>query len=106
MSYLARAKMIEDTQLLQRMAACAALEGVVKPEQWVFDNRWELCIGEGWDVPYMIAWNLYENWDGETQPAPLHPGMDETVITDSMILAAVRLLTTSSEPELPVEEEE
>lgn len=82
MSYKTQAKLAEDTELSPRITAAVALEGEREPVQWVYANRWQLSAQPGWDAAYAYAIAA-----GNT-----HPGDDEGVITDGMILSAVQAL--------------
>lgn len=84
MSYNDVAQMATDGHLRERIAACAATEGVhdPHPREWADRHQWRLAGSPGWASAYSYA--VLSN--KET------PGKDETVITDSMILAAVQAL--------------
>lgn len=82
MSYSVVAKMAEDIDLINRIAACASTVGVVKPVGWVSPRSWEFAAQEGWAA-------AYEGVEGE------RPGLDEDGVTDSMILAAVQAVLSS-----------
>lgn len=82
MSYTDVARMATDGHLRERIAACAAIEGVWNPHptKWADDNQWYLAASPGWGDAYAYA-VLTKN------PAP---GLDAGVITDGMILSAVQ----------------
>lgn len=88
MSYKTQAIMARDDDLLLRVSACAAAEGQADPSGWVYQRQWTLSTQPGWDEAYSkaVAAKLPK------------PGADETVITDSMILAAVQTITAAATP--------
>lgn len=83
MSYSTQADLANDGDLRRRVTACAATEHIESPEMFAYDNRWELSTQPGWDAAYARAIA-----DGDTKP-----GANEGVITDGMILAAVKALS-------------
>ena len=94
MSYSAVAKMAEDVDLINRVAACAAVEGVAKPVGWVSPLSWEFAAQPGWAVGYQAAQSV----DAE------RPGLvDAGGITDAMILAAVQKLLAEQEAAAEIE---
>lgn len=80
MSYSTQAQMARDNDLLLRVAACAANEGVKDPEQWAWKHQWEVSAQPGWDDAYAYAINA----------AVEYPGAQGTVISDAMILSGVQ----------------
>lgn len=79
MSYRTQAILAKDADLLERVAACAATQGIVNPVTWAYENQWKLSAEPGWDTAYSAAVNsMYK-----------HPGNSEDIITDAMILTAV-----------------
>jgi hypothetical protein len=82
MSYNTQAALAVDTDLRNRVAACAATQGVPSPVQWADAHLWSLSGAPGWDDAYAYAL-------GTNVP---RPGQHEGVITDGMILAAVQPL--------------
>lgn len=88
MSYKTQAKMAEDTELFSRIFACVASEGETQPVRWAFDNKWLISALPGWDAAY-----AYSLAAGNT-----HPGDDEGVITDGMILSGVQALRPAEAP--------
>ena len=80
MSYADVAAMFVDHDLRQRLTACAAIEGDPQPEIFVQSNLWALVASPGWADAYGYAVDLGKE----------HPGKDESVITDTMILSAVQ----------------
>lgn len=81
MSYFEIAVMARDPHLRERIAACAATEGVIAPHPtaWADRHQWELAAAPGWGDAYTYAVNSGSE----------NPGKDEAVITDGMILSAV-----------------
>lgn len=82
MSYKTQAKMADDAELRSRITACVATEGDTEPVRWAFENKWLISAQPGWDAAYAYAIAA-----GNT-----HPGDDEGVITDAMILSAVQAI--------------
>jgi hypothetical protein len=81
MSYWTVSLMALDNDLTQREAAAAAQEGAPgNPTQWALDNGLVLAAAPGWDAAYSSA----------LAAGVEHPGRDEAVITDGMILSAVQ----------------
>jgi hypothetical protein len=76
MSYKTQALLAKDDQLLARVTACAATEGIPEP---------------GWDAAYAYA---------ITAAIP-NPGNDEGCITDGMILASVQAIATAEAASSP-----
>ena len=84
MSYNDIATMAKDGDLRERIAACAAEEGIREPHptQWADRNQWALAASPGWGDAYGYALNTNVE----------RPGKSESVITDAMILSAVQIL--------------
>ena len=82
MSYFDVATMAKDGDLRERIAACAATEGVTSPHPtaWADGHQWQLAAAPGWADAY-----AYAVLSGNERP-----GRDEAVITDGMILSAVQ----------------
>lgn len=90
MSFLTQSELAWDAHILQRVTACAAMEGVLNPSAWVNEHAWQLSAQPGWVEAYKHA---VDSGDGK-------PGANEAAVTDGMILAAVqRLLGIEPEPE-------
>lgn len=100
MSFLAQAKMADDNYLIERIAACAALQGVAEPRTWAVNRMWRLCATPGWAAAYAQRFNATELL---ADPAGYAPkiGADEAVITDSMIAAAVKAVLGEDEQQAP-----
>lgn len=85
MSYAARARIAEDIDVINRIAACAATRGVASPVGWVSPRSWYFAALDGWDTAYLSA-------TGD------RPGLDESGITDEMIRIGVDdLLSTEAD---------
>lgn len=84
MSYNSIAEVAHSYSLRERIAACAAVEGVTNPHptEWADQHLWWLAASPGWGD----AW-AYALASGITDP-----GADEAVITDGMILSAVQAI--------------
>ena len=84
MTYSDIAAMARDNSLRDRIAACAATEGVVDqhPTTWADTYQWQIVASPGWG----------EAWASATASGVTSPGSDAGVITDQMILAAVQPL--------------
>lgn len=87
MSYMDVSVMARDGHLRERIAACAAKEGVTSPQptQWADDHQWALAASPGWEEAWQYAREV-----GKIE----HLGLDEGVISDQMILSAVQALRT------------
>lgn len=84
MSYNDIRAMAKDVNLVERIAAAAAAEGVNAPLDWAWANSWAVCSKTDWEA----AWNY-------AQAASIpNPGTDEGVVTDGMILASVQARLT------------
>lgn len=96
MSLIAQAQMTEDNGLIIRVAAAAALRGVLDPRPWAARNMWALTAREGWTQAYTEA----SADDEPVDPAAwsgVH-GYSPDVITDQMIIDGVSAIL-SDEPE-------
>ena len=90
MSYLTQSAISGSYGMIQRVAQCAAAEADNAefdgdPDVWTYENRRTWAAAPGWDAAWESA------MVGHPDPA-YDPGMDEAVITDGMILAAVQSL--------------
>lgn len=85
MSYNTQAALAVDPDIRNRVAACAATQGMPSPVQWADTYLWRLSGSPGWDDAYAYA----------VASDNARPGYDEAVITDGMILAAVQAVLTS-----------
>lgn len=89
MSYMDISVMARDGHLKERIAACAAREGVTTPHptQWADDHQWQIAAQPGWEEAWQYAREV-----GDIQ----HLGRDGGVITDQMILAAVQAIRNNA----------
>ena len=85
MSYADVAAMAADPGLADRIKGCAATEGILDADAWWYTHRWLLAASPGWAE----AW-AYARSSGKESI-----GLDEAVITDGDILAAVQTLIDS-----------
>ena len=92
MSYRSLAEMKLSATLLQRIAACAALEGVDQPENWVAVYQWKIISRSDW----VDAWS-YARDNGTANVNP-DTGARDDVINDAMILAAVQAVLADVTP--------
>lgn len=84
MGYYAIAQMSQDADLTARESACAAQEVPgVDPYGWTIARTLTLASQPGWDAA----------WSSALAGGNEHPGRDESVITDGMILAAVQAIS-------------
>lgn len=88
MSYRTQAILSQNDQLLMRIAACASTQGIPGPVGWVYERQWEFSAQQGWDTAFSAA--LTSN--------TANPGNQETIITDAMILTAVKALKAVAAP--------
>lgn len=90
MSYLAQARLTEDSYLIDRVGACAASQGVRDARLWAVNHMWALSAQPGWREAYGKV------LDGETITDPAawagSAGADPKVITDEMILDGVTVV--------------
>jgi hypothetical protein len=84
MSYNTQAALAVDSDLRNRVAACAATQGVPSPVQWADAHLWALSGSPGWDAAYAYA----------VAAGKPRPGYEESAVTDAMILAAVQPMVT------------
>ena len=82
MSYLIQSRLRQDRALIDRVTACAAMEEVADPYQWVVAHDWQLSAQPGWVEAYASALTVVGK----------PPGENEAAITDGMILSAVQAL--------------
>lgn len=96
MTYQAQAQLTKDHHLIDRIAACAATQGVREAGTWAARNMWPLSASEGWAAAYAAA----TQGDPPVDPADWSPraGADPGVITDEMILKAVQKLLRKEQP--------
>lgn len=82
MSYSSQAKLAQDPDLLERIAACTATQGIRQPVGWAYDRQWQLSAQPGWSEAYEYALTISVD----------SPGKQENVISDTMILSAVQAI--------------
>lgn len=79
-------EMANSTALRDRIAACAAQEGIADPVAWASQRMWEFAAQAGWADSWAYAVQNYnKNQNPET-------GARDDVITDQTILSAVQAL--------------
>ena len=89
MAYWDQALLSTDSDFLQRVAACAAVEielGSTHPLSWANEHGWAIAASPGFADQYASA------IAGGVQ----RPGRDPAVITDGQILSAVQALETGT----------
>jgi hypothetical protein len=86
MSYLTISNIAADQTMRQRVAACAAQEGVTGPEGWAQQNSLTWAAAPGW----ADAWEYAVAADNQD------PGADPAVITDAQILSQVQSMLTTA----------
>lgn len=82
MSYTTQAQLAGDNEMIVRVTACAATQGIKTPETWAWDHKWQLSAQPGWDEAYAYA----------IDTGVQHPGSQISVITDAQILSAVQAI--------------
>lgn len=90
MSYQDVVEIHESPTIRARMMACVALEGIPEPESWAYQNAWKLAAMPGWSTAWAQA-----RTDGMDEA---ERGRSDDVITDDMLLQAVRSLTAQEAP--------
>jgi len=87
MAYWDIAQMSFDSDLLQRVMACAAqeLSPDVDVSVWTSENILRVCAAPGWD----------QAWASAQAGGVPNPGRDPAVITDGQILASVQAVRDS-----------
>lgn len=93
MTYKTVADMQEDYELRRRLVAACAVEKAdeANPSGWVSDRIWDLVTQPGWADAYGYAKNA----------GNAHPGADEAVVTDGMILSALQAIEAAEAPAPP-----
>lgn len=81
--------------MTQRVAQCAAQQGIPNPDMWTGNTRREWAAAPGWHEAWDYALNTHPPTDD--QP-PYDPGSDEAVITDGMILSQVQAMNAQPAP--------
>lgn len=95
MNYLVQSQMVNDRYIIERAGACAAGLGVPGGLQWAAQHALDLVVSPGWVEAYTDAGGLPE---GDPAGFVLTLGARPDVITDQMILDAVRRLSGIGEP--------
>ena len=102
-TYSTIAQIVDTTAFSERLTACAAQQGSTDPTKWVWTNRYQLASTPSWaeKVDYWRAANPEAPDDGWA--------IDQAVISDSDILAAIQPLLNPPpppEPEYPEDPEQ
>lgn len=87
-NYNSTRQMVESDSLRARVAAAAAGEGILSPEQWAADQMWFLANDPGW----VDSWSYAK--DVETLDNNPDTGARPGVINDGAILAVVQARKT------------
>lgn len=85
MAYYDISLLAGDVDFLNRANACATVEGIDEPLQWVSSHQWDLAATPGFGDKYGYAVNT----------GVQNPGRDEAVISDGDILSAVQALNAT-----------
>lgn len=96
MSYRTHAVMARNESLMQRFTAAAATEGIPQASTWVQQNMLYMVKADAiaaWDKALAAA----SSDDGDPDKA-IDMGLDESVVTDQMILSAVQARKAELEP--------
>lgn len=83
-NYNSTRQMVESESLRKRVAAAAAGEGILNPEQWAADQMWQLASDPGW----VDSWSYAKNT--ETLDNNPDTGARPGVINDQTILSVVQ----------------
>ena len=83
-NYNSTRQMVESESLRLRVAAAAAAEGVLNPDQWARDQMWFLASNEEW----VQSWSYAK--DTETLDQNPDTGARPMVISDHAILSVVQ----------------
>lgn len=81
MSYSGQADLAQDKDFRDRLAACAATQGIQQADKWAADNSWLMSAAPGFADSYSYALEV---------GVITRPGRDVAVIPDQEILAAVQ----------------
>lgn len=97
MSYLTQSAIASDQYMQQRVAQCAATEGIVAeagldPDFWTSSWRRTWSAAPGWDAA----------WESAVASNVQNPGMDQGVITDEMILSQVQSMKPFTSAPSPI----
>lgn len=91
MSYATINKCANDPEFIARVTACCAKEGSNQPQGKAYQMIWPVSASSDIEEAYAYALSTENE----------HPGGDETVITDQMILSSVQSHWNDF-PEVPV----
>lgn len=91
MSYLTQSVIASNANMNNRVAQCAATEGVPDPGAWAAVNARQWAASPGWDAAWESA------LAGHPDDPEYDPGADEAVITDAMILSQVQSMNPQEE---------
>lgn len=85
MAYIDVADMAKNGHLRERIAACAATEGVIKPHPtaWADKHQWRIAATPGWSADWQYAREV---------GVITELGKDPGVINDNRILSAVQAI--------------
>lgn len=81
MSYAGQGDLAQDQDFRDRLAACAATQGIQQAAKWAVDNSWLLSASPGFADAYSYALEV---------GTEKNPGRSQAVIPDLDILAAVQ----------------
>lgn len=89
-SYLTISVIASDSNMTNRITACAAQQGITNsPQMWAVQNAYGWASAPGWA----------EKWDYAVAGSVEEPGADPAVITDGDILAQVQsMLNAPGQP--------
>jgi hypothetical protein len=91
MAYYDVAELSGDSQFINRVAACYAIEtggSAQNPQTWAMEHNWEMAAQPGFGDAYTYA---------RANDNP-NPGADPAVITDNQILSAVQSILNKETP--------
>lgn len=89
MAYMDQAALSNDSDFMQRIAACAAVEldlADQHPLSWASAHQWEIAAAPGFADAYASA----------VAGGVPRPGADPSVISDAQILSAVQAMTAET----------
>ena len=98
MSYAVISLMAVDVDLMARVHACAAQERVTTPnliQLWIAEHFWTLCGAPDWAPAYGYCVKTNAALPTPLPISQLRPGWQDNVVTDGMILAAVKAAATT-----------
>lgn len=92
MAYVHLVEMASSQSLMNRIAACAALEGIDNPREWAMARMWKIAATPGWADDWSYASDEYTP---EKNP---DTGARPDVIGDEKILPAVQAIVAAENP--------